>query len=97
MRPIDADALDVEQINAYYAGSCRTEDVQEWLDDQPILDVEPVRHGRWEQVEGFTACSECGASPADWEAKPNNPLGVPPFCHSCGAKMDAQERRNASE
>lgn len=47
MRLIDADALDVEQINTYYADSCRVEDVQEWLDDQPTIDAEPVRHGRW--------------------------------------------------
>jgi len=54
------------------------------------IEAEPVRHGRWVQIEGFTACSECGASPADWEAKPDNPLGVPPYCHSCGAKMDKE-------
>lgn len=51
MRLIDADTLNVEQINAYYAGSCRVEDVQEWLDDQPTIDAEPVRHGRWEWYE----------------------------------------------
>jgi len=50
--------------------------------------TEPMRHGRWKSIAGFTACSECGSSPADWEPKSNNPMGLPPYCHSCGAKMD---------
>lgn len=62
-------------------------------------DVCPMRHIVWSEEEGyyfvdFTMddyyCS-FGASPADWEAKPDNPLGLPPFCHSCGLKMDAKE------
>ncbi len=61
------------------------------LVDAPRVDAEPVRHGMWTNIAGFMACSECGASPADWEAKPDNPLGLPPYCHSCGAKMDKEE------
>lgn len=92
MRPIDADALDVEQINAYYAGSCRTEDVQEWLDDQPTLDVEPVRHGRWgiSEIVGYDGihtvyavpCSVCGEFTQEY---------LKPYCPNCGAKMDGGE------
>lgn len=43
MRPIDADAMDVEKIYCYYSDHCRSEDVQEWVDEQPTLDLEPVR------------------------------------------------------
>lgn len=57
----------------------------------PSIEAEPVRHGRWVMMEGFLACNECGCSPADWEQKPYNPQGLPPYCHSCGAKMDAKE------
>ena len=56
--------------------------------DAPTIDAEPVRHGRWAMMAGFPACSECGCSPADWEAKPDTPDETPPYCHSCGAKMD---------
>lgn len=57
----------------------------------PCVGAEPVRHGRWTNIAGYTACSECGCSPADWEPKSDNPLGLPPYCHSCGAKMDKEE------
>lgn len=43
-RLIDANAADVERIPCYYGGHCRTEDVQEWLNEQPTVDaVEVVR------------------------------------------------------
>lgn len=54
----------------------------------PTVDAEPVVHARWITVQGFWCCSICGCSPADWECKPNNPYGLPPYCHCCGAKMD---------
>ena len=57
----------------------------------PAADVEPVRHGRWVNMGGFPACSECACSPAIWEPKPNNPRGFPEWCYGCGAKMDLEE------
>lgn len=63
----------------------------------PAADVEPVRHGRWVNMGGFPACSECACSPAVWEPKPNNPKGFPEWCYGCGAKMDLEgENANAS-
>lgn len=48
-RLIDANAADVGEINCYYGGNCRIEDVEEWLNEQPALDaVEVVR------------CQNCG-------------------------------------
>ena len=58
------------------------------IGEAPTIDAVPVVHGRWVMMAGFPACSKCGCSPADWEAKPDNPEGYPPYCHSCGAKMD---------
>ena len=50
-----------------------------------------VVHGRWVwNEEGWWQCSECGCSPADWEPDHDNEYGLPPFCHSCGAKMDLE-------
>lgn len=42
MRLIDADAANVEDILCYYGDNCRTEDVKEWLDEQPTIDAVPV-------------------------------------------------------
>lgn len=58
------------------------------IENAPTIDAVPVVHGRWVMMAGFPACSKCGCSPADWEAKPDNPEGYPPYCHSCGTKMD---------
>ena len=55
----------------------------------PTADVEPVRHGRWEN--GNPICPVCGGDKfkdldadiwCDWQ---------PAFCPNCGAKMDLEE------
>ena len=54
----------------------------------PTADVEPVRHGRWEN--GNPICPVCGGDKfkdldadiwSDWK---------PAFCPNCGAKMDLE-------
>lgn len=60
----------------------------------PAADVEPVRHGRWVNIGGFPACSECACSPAVWEPKPNNPKGFPEWCYGFGAKMDLEDENH---
>lgn len=52
---------------------------------------ETVRYGRWVNMGGFPACSECACSPAVYEPKPNNPKGFPEWCYGCGAKMDLED------
>lgn len=42
VRPIDANAADVEQITCYFLDHCKLEDVQDWLDEQQTLDVIPM-------------------------------------------------------
>ena len=60
--------------------------------DIPAADVEPVRHGHWEEDVRYRAspfgigclirrkCSVCGTL-VDQETK---------YCHNCGAKMDKE-------
>lgn len=54
----------------------------------PAADVEPVRHGRWENKKGgffeFAACSLCGEEAPTAGITPN-------YCPNCGAKMDLEE------
>ena len=61
----------------------------EMIEELPISDVAPVRHGRWEN--GNPICPVCGGDKfkdldadiwCDWQ---------PAFCPNCGAKMDLEE------
>jgi membrane protease subunit (stomatin/prohibitin family) len=83
MRLIDADAADVERIMCYYSDSCRIEDVQEWLDDQPTIDAAPVRRGEWKHTEHnkYVVCSHCGIDRNIYTQGSWN------FCPNCGADM----------
>ena len=86
MRLIDADKADVNFINTYYSDHCRTDDVQEWLDEQPTIEAKPVVHGKWEIMPcgpvAVYGCSVCGEK---------IPFGKFPdemkYCPVCGADM----------
>ena len=61
----------------------------EMIEELPISDVIPVRHGRWEN--GNPICPVCGGDKfkdldadiwCDWQ---------PAFCPYCGAKMDLED------
>ena len=61
------------------------------IDEQPAVDAEPVRHGKWLKIrQSFVNpnkfrnyfCSECGLELDEHiRSKPN-------YCPNCGAKMD---------
>ena len=91
MRLIDANSADVEKIPSYYGDSCRSEDIQEWLDEQPTVDTVPVVHAHWEDGGGdwdnilgeyylrnTYVCSSCRV-----EERRNTS-----YCPNCGAKME---------
>ena len=56
------------------------------IDDQPTVDADPVRHGRWEKVRGHQMvrrCSECGL------IMPRDRAFIHYiYCGHCGARMD---------
>ena len=53
-----------------------------------IVDVAPVRHGRWEKQSGLYSCSECGMTcPYDVQADVIEYWACN-YCPNCGAKMD---------
>lgn len=93
MRLIDADRADVEKIPSYYGDSCRSEDIQEWLDEQPTVDAELVRHAAWEDGSGRSV-EICG----DWylrntyicSACKRERNDMTNYCPNCGAKMEAR-------
>lgn len=60
---------------------------------KPLRDVEPVRHGKWEQVDEQPhfrkhfhrmCCSECR----------HEGYKSYPYCPHCGAKMDGEEQEH---
>ena len=53
----------------------------EKLDDAPIIEAEPIKHGRW-KWNGEYVCSVCGgiSSRTKWN-----------YCPNCGARMDGEE------
>jgi len=59
------------------------ENVLKMIDDQPTLEVEPVKHGKW--IYDFWCafkCSECGAKKDKYKGE-----NLTPYCPMCGAKM----------
>lgn len=65
------------------------------IDTMPASDVQPVKHGYWEEVTDYGGwgdthyrCSVCGEEwyLEDGKPKDNNMN----FCPRCGAKMDAE-------
>lgn len=85
MRLIDADAL-IENIveTAKDLRTLSTKTIGEAIHKTPIIDAEPVRHGKWiSQGDcGVTECSCCGWNIEEcvgWN-----------YCPYCGAKMGVE-------
>lgn len=97
MRLIDADKFKQNVISKFrcvpLVGTCMRDNelFTTILDEQPTVDVEPVRHGRWEHSyteTGFAVvkCSCCGHEAfaiAEYVIYGN-------YCPHCGTKMDGE-------
>ena len=89
MRPIDADALNIDREHFdTYADYSHAFDM---IDNAPTIDAVPVRHGKWEMKPdpfGFfhdiPVCSECGRTTKMREKTL--------YCPHCGARMVEDER-----
>lgn len=88
----DADVDVCEDYGEYYGcewGFSR-DAVRKIVAELPAVDVAPVRHGRWNDinpavlkpgVNWVCRCSECGC-PQDYKHN---------YCPNCGARMDGKE------
>ena len=68
-------------------------DIQDLVNDQPIVDAVEVVHGRW--VEGglfndLAKCSVCGAKHFTMGFVYDNKFS---YCPNCGAKMDGERSK----
>lgn len=93
MRLIDADALKKTLEDMCSASNNikqrRAEDIMlhnifpQIIDDEPTVDAQPVKHGRWERrMTKIYACSECTNEVTDRQRKNYS------FCPYCGSKQD---------
>ena len=91
MRLIDADefieylGLNEENAKEENIGEIVT---LEDFDNQPTVDVKPVRYGKWIKSEipcEEFVCSECGG--ACWHYDTNRIVSKSRYCPNCGAKM----------
>lgn len=60
--------------------------VMDILEGMPAADVEPVRHGEWQEINGIFRCSCCGYS---FEHEGYQHFFN--YCPNCGAKMDGDK------
>ena len=74
----------------YTCMACEVGDLIDSIEDLPFLrysDVQPVKHGRWENTEQFIPikCSLCGEIYGRYDAIKFK------FCPNCGARMDGDK------
>ena len=84
MRLIDADIM-MELVGRLPFRN--NEDIKNFIEVQPTVDAEPIRHGRWKKIcENNFKCSECCA----WYVTTVFEEEIKDFryCPNCGAKMD---------
>lgn len=85
-RYIDLDKANVENISCYYGGSCRIDDVKEWLNDLPEVELVPVVCGKWiEKTPIGSMRFECSVCKIEYYGMPSR------YCSFCGAKMTYKE------
>lgn len=100
VRLIDANAL-INKIKETYCKEecgnyngdvcyvCPLIDAMDYIEDAPTIDAQPVKHGKWERMNMFVKCSECGVELLDDAFFGIHVFddGYMPFCPNCGAKM----------
>lgn len=96
MRLIDADALkeSLKELKAEGNNRRYVQGLQDAIDDyfpqiiddEPTIDAEPVKHGRWIETndDKKKRCSECDVI----HLIAQYPHGNANYCPNCGAKMD---------
>ena len=91
-RLIDADAL-MDDIRKHSESYFADDFAHIWVDKQPTVDAEPVRHSRWIYgedeygIDGYF-CEKCGEH-VKWDYQHHfiNFIEKYEYCTYCGAKM----------
>lgn len=98
MRLIDADVMRTDWLeNGQNEYVYDTNAVLNSIDEQPTIEAEPVRHGKWatdkEDIEWGNSlkrkhCTNCGKRPHF--DKEEREFILTNYCPHCGAKMDLE-------
>jgi hypothetical protein len=86
MRLIDADAFDKRLVRL---GALS---IKSALDEEPTIEVEPVKHGRWVSSGlgvNWKAKDECGN--CGFHTRDRRDLSSYFYCPNCGAKMRSDD------
>lgn len=70
----------------YPEGMFDCEDVISSVENAPVADVAPVRHGHWIEDHDYLKCPECSVM-VKWDFTFFD-IGNWDYCPNCGAKMD---------
>lgn len=81
----------IYEIGEAPCGACEVDDMFYELENAPTVDVEPVKHGHWVEVQrihetdhtAICECSLCGDTVWVYDGQ-----RAWNYCPSCGAKMD---------
>ena len=68
------------------------------IDQMPATDVQPVKHGHWEEedtmpYDNFVVCSECGMNLSHQNYTKEEWQESFRYCPNCGARMDGGENK----
>lgn len=91
MKPIDADYIS-QMLEQEYHGMISDESMKiykiiQMLEDTPVLDVAPVKHGYWIWGKAILNRQTCSCCKSYFDM-----LEADNYCPSCGAKMDLEEQ-----
>ena len=104
MRMIDADAVlekaasdlsGIESFGAAFVFSI----IKHVIDEQPTIEAQPVRHGRWITISVgsdekglFVSSFKCGCCGLEYANYHESEFcGRPKYCMECGARMESPE------
>ena len=87
MRLIDADEMKDELKDMDFV--LTKHNLEDWIDEQPTVDAEPVRHGKW-QKSTYICAIVCGACGEDIMLDDSQDYLHWNYCPFCGAKMEAE-------
>lgn len=97
MRLINADVMRADWLeNGQNEYVYDTNAVLDSIDEQPTIEAEPVRHGRWEKIcTSYWRWKHDGAHVVNRFKYKHNDCGkvvgkAEPYCPNCGAKMDLE-------
>ena len=91
MRMIDANALKT----SFEEDGHLSNYIEEFIDNAPTIDAEPVRHGLWIQSKTVPAYHYCSLCKVTHKMKRScNVYVFTKYCPNCGAKMDKEKEND---